>query len=270
MIDTHCHLTFSQLFTRVGQVLDDAHAVGVAGAISVSTTSQDVLEAAGLALRFPTVWFTSGVHPLNCDEPIDWPTMVAAAADPKCVAWGELGLDRHYDRPPFHLQLQTLHDQLAVIADSRIALPVVVHCRKAFDDLLPILDQCGLPADRFVFHCFTGNPDDARRVLDFGAWISFTGIVTFTNASATPIRQAARIVPGDRIMIETDAPFLTPEPHRNIRTNEPKYAIDTARNVAALRGEPWEAFHARINANTSRFFGIPENACVITGSANNS
>ncbi|MBL1216070.1 MAG: TatD family deoxyribonuclease [Planctomycetes bacterium] len=269
MIDTHCHLTFSQLLTRVVQVLDDARSAGVAGAITVSTTSQDVLEAAGLARRFANVWFTSGVHPLNCDEPIDWPTVVAAAADPKCVAWGELGLDRHYDRPPFHLQQQVLHDQLAVISDSRIALPIVVHCRKAFDDLLPILRQSGLPADRFVFHCFTGNPDEARQVLDFGAWISFTGIVTFTNASAKPIREAARMVPGDRIMIETDAPFLTPEPHRKIRTNEPQYSIATARNVAALRSEPWDEFHARINANTSRFFGIDPADCVTSDQPKN-
>lgn len=255
MIDTHCHLTFPQFRDRVREVVNDAAERGVHGAITVSTTTSDAGRALAIAKMLPNVWSTAGVHPLNCDEPIAWADLLAAARDEKCVAWGELGLDHHYAEPPRDLQNRVLHEQLEVIAGSGISLPVIVHCRDAFDDLIPIFRSSGLPPERFVFHCFTGDEAAAKKVLDFGAWISFTGIVTFKNAKA--IQAAAKIVPDDRIMIETDAPFLTPEPHRKVRPNEPKFAIDTARFVAELRGAAWEHFHSRINENTVRFFGLP-------------
>lgn len=259
MIDTHCHLTFPDYENRVGAVLDEARAHGVAGAITVSTTSDDAVASARLAAMFPNLWHTAGMHPLYADQPVDWDRMVEAASGARCVAWGELGLDNHYDRPPRDLQRSILETQLDVIIASEIKKPVVIHCRDAFDDLIPILGASSLPADRFVFHCFTGTPDDARKVLDFGAWISFTGIVTFKNTKE--IQEACRLVPSDRIMIETDAPFLTPEPHRKIRPNEPRYAIDTARFAASLRNKSWDSFHATINENTHRFFGIPREMC---------
>jgi len=260
MIDTHCHLTFSHFENRIAEILDAARQRGVNGVITVSTTSADAPECRRLAHTYPNVWCTAGVHPLNCDEPIDWSMIVAIAQDERCVAWGELGLDNHYDEPVRSLQDRVLDEQLAIITDSGISKPIVVHCRDAYDDLLPILRASGLPNDRFVFHCFTGDESDARKVLDFGAWISFTGIVTFKNAK--PIQAAARLVPDDRIMIETDAPFLTPEPHRKIRTNEPQYSMDTARFVAELRGMDWDTFHGLINQNTARFYtGIPIEVC---------
>ena len=132
--------------------------------------------------------------------------------------------------------------------------PLVLHCRDAFDDLIAVLRRTSFDPSRMVFHCFTGRPDDARKVLDFGAWISFTGIVTFQNAR--DVAEAAKLVPSDRIMVETDSPFLTPEPHRKVRPNEPKYAMTTARALAELRGESWDDFHAAINRNTERFFGM--------------
>jgi TatD DNase family protein len=200
------------------------------------------------------VWATSGVHPLHSDEEADWDAMLETAADARCVALGELGLDRHYSEPAIDVQLAALETQLELIERHRLSKPIVVHCRDAFDDLLARFKASGIAGDRFVFHCFTGGPAEAQRVLDLGAMISFTGIVTFKNAAA--IQAAAKLVPGDRIMIETDAPFLTPEPHRKVHPNEPCYAMDTARFVARLRGTAWEDFHATINANTTRFFGI--------------
>jgi TatD DNase family protein len=149
-----------------------------------------------------------------------------------------------------------LNEQLDVIANSGIALPVIVHCRNAYPELISIFRATQIPPDRFVFHCFTGDESDARLVLEFGAWISFTGIVTFKNARE--VQKAAQIVPDDRIMIETDAPFLTPEPYRKVRPNEPQFAIHTARFVAQLRHTSWDRFHETINENTSRFFGIPD------------
>src|SRR5205823_841965 len=150
--------------------------VGVRGAITISTTSADCLRAVELASQHENLWCSAGVHPLNSDEPLDWADVRAAAAHPKCVVWGELGLDNHYDQPP-----------------------------------RPVQD----------------------KVLDFGAWISFTGVVTFPNAKE--VAAAAKLVPADRIMVETDSPFLTPEPFRKVRPNEPKYVVHVARRLAELR-----------------------------------
>lgn len=260
VIDTHCHLTFPQYAGRVPAVLDAARDRGVVGAITVCTTTANAPDCLRLAERYSNVWCSAGVHPLHSDEPADWAAMLEVARAERCVAFGELGMDKHYDRPPLPVQRRVLAEQLEAIKGSGLNLPIIVHCREAFDELLPIFRSSGLAGERFVFHCFTGGPDDARDVLDLGAMISYTGIVTFKNAGG--IQKAARLTPADRIMIETDAPFLTPEPHRKIYPNEPQYAADTARFVAELRGESWEAFHEAINANTSRFFGIPIEACV--------
>ena len=235
---------------------------GVTGAITISTSSQDCEAALRIARSHPSVWCTSGVHPLYTDRgPHDWEKIVRCARDERCVGWGELGLDNHYDRPERGLQRRTLDEQLGVIesvvdASGRPGLgkPVVVHCREAFDDLLPILRESSIGPDRFVFHCFTGNSEDARAVLDFGAMISLTGVVTYNNAK--DVQGAARLIPDDRLMVETDAPFLSPVPHRGQRPCRPWMTSVTARFLAELRGVAWEAFHRQINLNSARFFGI--------------
>lgn len=257
VIDTHCHLTFPDYQGDEAPVLDRAAAQGVTGAITISTTTRDCLEALAIAQRNDRVWCSSGVHPLYADqEPHDWDTILRVARDPNCVAWGELGLDNHYDKPPKDVQLRVLEHQLALIEGARpeIDLPIEVHCRKAFSELIPIFRATSLDPARFVFHCFTGGPEDMRLVLDFGAWVSFTGVLTYKNARE--VRDAALLIPLDRVMFETDAPFLTPEPHRGVRPNEPRYAIDTARRFAQLRELDWDECHAIINDNTRRFFGI--------------
>jgi TatD DNase family protein len=257
MIDTHCHLTSEQYSGRVDAVMMEAARAGVTRAITISTTSVDAQSALRIAQSDPRIWCTAGVHPLHADEPIDWEVLRRVASNPRCVAWGELGLDNHYDHPPKDLQRQVLDDVLWHLerwTREGLARPVVIHCREAFDDLLPRLAASALPRDRFVFHCFTGTPEEARQVLDFGAWISFTGVVTFQNAPG--VVEAARLVPLDRMMAETDAPFLSPEPVRTLRPNVPAFVVHVYRRLAHLRGEPLDVFARRLDENASRFFGI--------------
>jgi len=258
VIDTHCHLTFSDYAGRIDTVLEEAAALGVTGAISIATTTQDSVDTLLLSREHEFVWCTAGVHPLYADKgPHDWNVLSNHAKDPKCVAFGELGLDNHYDDPPKLIQRTVLAEQLAVIEscwDDGLKLPIVIHCRKAFADLIPILQSTKLDADRFVFHCFTGSPEEARMVLDFGASISFTGVVTYNNAKE--VAEAAKLVPSDRIMVETDAPFLSPDPKRGKRPCMPGWARYTAEYLAKIRGVSFAEFHDQIDDNTERFFGI--------------
>lgn len=231
---------------------------GVEQAISISTTSADALRARTLCAMHPELFHSAGVHPLYSHEPVNWGDLREAAASPRCVAWGELGLDRHHPKPPFELQHEVLLEQLDRISRWRsdgISHPIVIHCRDAFDDLLPILAASGLPSDRMVFHCFTGTPDDARRVLDFGAMISFTGIVTYANAPL--VAEAAKMVPLERLMVETDAPFLSPEPHRGTFPNHPAHVVLVAEHLAMLRGAAPQELIPQLDANARRFFGLP-------------
>lgn len=277
VIDTHCHLTFPDFAADVPGALALAQAAGVTGCITIATTTHDSLTARDLAMKYPRVWHTAGVHPLYSDKgPHNWREALMAAQSGKCVAWGELGLDNHYTKPAGSVQRAVLYDQLAFIVDARrgrvgfndqnrhedadtchtpIDLPVVIHCREAFNDLIPILKRAPIRPERFVFHCFTGTVADMRKVLDFGAYVSFTGVATYKNAPE--VREAARLVPADRIMVETDAPFLPPEPKRTTRPCQPAFARITAESLAATRGVDFQTFHKQINENTIRFFGIP-------------
>jgi TatD DNase family protein len=199
--------------------------------------------------------------------------MRAAALDPKCVAWGELGLDRHYQDPPQSLQRPLLEEQLAHIVrwrseDPRLDKPVVLHCREAFDELVPVLRASGLPPERFVFHCFTGGEREMRLLLDFGAFVSFTGVVTFRNSRET--QAAARLAPPERVMIETDAPFMTPEPHRALRPNEPRFVPLVADALATLWGRAPMEVREQTMATSVAFFDLgpisrdPVSLCVGT------
>lgn len=256
MIDTHCHLTFPDYAGRVGDVLADAHRAGVHTVITIATGIPNGVASVALAHQHERLFATTGVHPLYAHEgPHDWTRMVETARDPKCVAWGEMGLDLHYDGPHRPVQERVLDEQLAAIASSDVELPIVIHCREAFDELIPVLERSGLPGDRFVFHCFTAGPREMEMVLALGAHASFTGVVTYKNAK--DVQEAARLVPADRIMVETDAPFLTPTPHRGVRPNEPKYVPYIARHIAALRGVGEQEFARTLDANATRFFGLP-------------
>ncbi|MHC4767521.1 MAG: TatD family hydrolase, partial [Planctomycetota bacterium] len=167
--------------------------------------------------------------------------------------------DNHYDEPPREAQRTLLEEQLEVIesvtnSGSVAPKPIVVHCRDAIDDLLEVFRAAPFDPGRYVFHCFTGGPDDARKVLDFGAWISFTGVVTFANAPE--VGEAAKLVPADRIMVETDAPYLSPEPVRKVRPNEPRHVVHVASFLARLRGVDPDEFEQQLDANAERFYGL--------------
>lgn len=257
MMDTHCHLLYPGIGERLGAVLADARAAGVRGFVTIGTTTTDSVSGLRVADAHADVWCTAGVHPLHSHEPQHWPDMRRAGEHPRCVAWGELGLDNHWPQPDRATQRRVLDQQLEHILQWRkegLDKPVVIHCRRAVNDLLPMLRATGLPPERFVFHCFTEGPDDARKVLDFGAWISFTGVVTFRNAPE--VQASAKLVPDDRIMCETDAPYLSPEPVRSAKPCVPAYVMHTARFLAALRGADWATFDAMVDANATRFFGL--------------
>lgn len=271
VIDTHCHLTFPDFEGRLDRVLADASAAGVSGAITISTTTENCLEGLAVARAHANVWCTSGVHPLYADDgPHVWENLRTVAEDVRCVAWGELGLDNHYPEPAKERQHEVLVEQLRFIRACRegrlyprpgereikpIDKPIVLHCREAFDDLIPILRSSGLDCTRMVFHCFTAGPEEMRKILDLGSMVSFTGVVTYKNAG--PTREAAKLVPADRFMVETDAPYLSPEPVRMKRPCEPAMVRHTAEALAVLRGVSFAQLHEQINENTARFFGIP-------------
>lgn len=255
MIDTHCHLAFDDLRPIVPEVLAECRDAGVWGLITVSTTTANALDNLAIAREHEGIWCTSGVHPLYAHEgPHDWEKMLEVARAPECVAFGELGLDDHHKEPPKAIQLETLAEQLEVIGRSGIDKPIVLHCRDAFGELIPILKESGLPGSRFVFHCFTAGPDEARLCLDFGAMISFTGVVTYR--SARELHEAATLCPADRIMVETDAPFLSPEPHRGKWPCRPAWVRATAERLALLRGVDPVAFEDQLDTNACAFFGI--------------
>ncbi|MEM6392613.1 MAG: TatD family hydrolase [Planctomycetota bacterium] len=261
MIDTHCHLTYPGLRDRLPEVLAGARDAGLAGTISVGTSPADATAAQAIANSNPDVWFTAGIHPLHSDEITDPDTAIAhlrhLLADPRCVALGELGLDNHYPTPPpevqrpiFQAQLQLAHDH----ADR----PIVIHNRKATDQVLTVLREYDIPGPRCVFHCFTGSAAELHAILDYGAMVSLTGIVTFKSAG--DLADASDRIPLDRLMVETDSPYLTPAPHRKIKTNEPKYVTDVARFLAEQRGMTYADFEAATDANAHRFFNLSASA----------
>lgn len=265
MIDTHCHLTFPEFAAAdspvggVDGVLQSAAAAGVSGVITISTTHHDAVKALAIAKQHERVWSSAGVHPLYAgDGPHDWDIMATCIKDSKCVAFGELGLDRFHHEPAMDVQFAVLDEQLAFINQMEqqgIVKPLILHCREAFADLIPQLAKRGVDGQRCVFHCFTAGPEEMRQVLDFGALVSFTGVVTYKSAKA--LREAIKLCPIDRIMVETDAPYLPPEPHRAHRPCVPAYTALTARSLAQTLGVGFDELHAQINATTSRFFGIP-------------
>jgi TatD DNase family protein len=262
MIDTHCHLTYDGLHARVDDVIAAAAQAGVDRMISVGTTPADAEKARALAARFPNVYFTAGLHPHYAERYPDKAALLDALrdklADPKCVALGEMGLDRHYPDPPLDLQERAFDWQLEHASEkgdkSIFSKPIVIHNREATDDTLTMLKRSGIDPHRFVFHCFTGSADELDKILAFGSMVSLTGIVTFP--SAKDLAEASDAIPLDRLMIETDSPYLTPAPHRKVRPNEPKYVADVARFLADRREMSLQDFTAATDANAKRFFGV--------------
>ncbi|MCH2137900.1 MAG: TatD family hydrolase [Phycisphaerales bacterium] len=259
MFDTHCHLTNSALSETLPDVFAAAESAGVHAMLSVATDVDDAAAALAVAQAHDQVWCTAGIHPSEAGRPHDLEGLKPIAEQRKCLAWGEIGLDNHWPDPPLPAQIELLHAQLEFIrtwdADGGQIMPVVIHNRKAINDLLPILQESGLAGDRFIFHCFTDGPDEATRLLNFGAALSFTGVVTYTNA--TDVAKASDLVPLDRLMIETDAPYLSPVPVRGVRPNQPAHVAHVAAFLAARRGLSVEVFVDQVDATAHAIYGLP-------------
>lgn len=260
MIDTHCHLTYEPLASDQQNVLARARAAGVIAMISVGTSPDDASQAVALAQREKDVFATVGLHPHYARQWTDRArvveTMRALAQQPKVVAFGEMGLDKHYPDPPLAEQRRIFEWQLSIAAELKsFRGPLVIHDREATDETLSMLGAMGISGGRCIFHCFTGNEAEVEKVLQFGANVGFTGIVTFRNA--TDVAAAAKRVPLDRLLIETDSPYLTPEPHRKVRPNEPRYLPHVAQFLARQRDMAPEDFVAAVDSNARRVFNLP-------------
>jgi len=255
LIDSHAHLTFPELVDQVAEVLQRAREAGVERVITVATDLADARRAVDLAERHPDrIDVAAGFHPHEAGQVTDetFSAMAALWAHPKVVALGEMGLDYHYDFADRALQRSVFGRQLTEAA-ARVE-PIVVHCREALDDTIRILLEHGFERRPVVFHCFTGSAEEAARIAGHGWRISFTGVVTFKKSDA--LRDVARAYPAEHLMIETDAPYLSPEPVRGRRPNEPAFLAHTARCLAELRGGPFAELAEQTARNTREFFEL--------------
>jgi TatD DNase family protein len=257
LIDSHCHLDDKQFNTDRGAVIERALRAGVDTMIAIGTGDgpPDLEAGVRLAAEHDFIFATVGVHPHNAAhaEPETPAQLRELLRQPKIVALGEIGLDYHYDFSPRERQREVFVRQLELAREAR--KPVIIHTREAWDDTVAILREhwapAGLPG---VMHCFSGGPAEARVSLDLGFFVSFAGIVTYPKA--TEIHEAAKLVPLDRLMAETDSPYLAPVPKRGKR-NEPAFVVHTVERLATLRGQPLDEVAAATVENTRRVFDLP-------------
>jgi TatD DNase family protein len=255
LIDTHAHLAQGRLAGKTAELLDRAKTARVAGVVCATANLHDSKAAVALARKHENIWRLAGVHPHDAKDANNETLRQIedlAGLDENCIAIGEIGLDYHYDFSPRDDQQRVFAAQLDLA--RRLDMPVIIHTREAFEETMSILQQSQVAPGRVIFHSFTGDANAARTVLDYGATISYSGIATFKKAN--DIREGAALVPADRILVETDAPFLSPEPVRKMKINEPANVVHVARRLAELRGETFETFAAQTTANACRLFGI--------------
>lgn len=251
LIDSHCHLEYKGLVEDQKGVLARARAAGVGGFLSISTRQREWDQVIGTAEREAGVWASVGIHPHEADAHSDMgeAALLEAAAHPKVIAIGETGLDYYYDHSDRETQKELFRRHISVARET--GLPLIVHTREAEEDTYAIMaEEMEKGAYPALIHCFTASADFGRKVLDLGLTISLSGIVTFKNAM--DLQAIAAELPEDRILVETDAPFLAPVPHRG-QVCEPAFTADTARFVADLRGTSAEAL---AEATTRNFFNL--------------
>jgi len=255
LIDSHAHLTDENLAGDVAGVLARGRAAGVKHVITIAQNAADTVAAIEVARRHPEVSATAGVHPHEAAgvEAEDWERLAAAWRDPLVVACGEIGLDYHYEFSDRATQRKVFARQLEMVAAT--SLPLVVHCREAFDDTIAVLREAGYEGRAAVFHCFSATETEARRLAEHGWRASFTGVVTYK--SARQVQAVAREYPAEDLMLETDCPYLSPVPVRGKFPNEPAYLVHTASFVAGLRGEALEDLSRSTTANVRSFFRLP-------------
>ena len=256
LTDSHAHIDFPQFDADRDAMLTRAQAAGVTTLLAIGTgPGPEKLDAAlPYAEAKDWIYTTVGIHPHEAKEvtPAHLDTLARLAQHPKVIAWGEIGLDYFYDHSPRDLQERVFRQQMELARAAK--LPIIIHCRDAWSDCLALLDEVWKPTGLGgILHCFTSTLEDARRVLDMGFMISFSGNVTFPKAEN--IRDVARTVPEDRMFIETDSPFLAPVPYRGKR-NEPAYVAEVARTLANVRNLSPEEFAASTAANFRCFFQL--------------
>lgn len=251
LIDTHCHLDFPDFEAERDEIVARAHAAGVGQMITISTRVRRFPAILAIAEKYPSVFCSVGTHPHNADEELDIPVseLVALSQHPRVVAIGEAGLDYHYDNAPRDAQITGLVNHIAAARET--GLPLVIHSRSADDDMAAILtEEAGKGAFPFLLHCFSSGPELARIGVALGGYVSFSGILTFPKSEE--LREIAKTVPPERLLVETDAPYLAPKPFRGKR-NEPAYVAHTARVLADTIGMA-EAEIARLT--TENFFRL--------------
>jgi TatD DNase family protein len=252
LIDSHCHLNYKGLIEDQANVLNRSRAAGVDLMLNIATRESEWDAVLDTAVREPDVWATVGIHPHEADEHphIDTAKLVERAAHPRVVGIGETGLDYYYDHSDRDRQQNSFRSHIVAARDT--GLPLIVHTREAEEDTLRIMrEEMGKGAYRGVIHCFTASGAFADAAMELGFYISISGIVTFK--SAKDLQETAARLPIDRLLVETDSPFLAPVPHRG-RPCEPAYVADTAKFLANLRGESIEELAAATSANFRTLF----------------
>lgn len=252
LTDSHCHLDFPDFANEIDGVLSRAEAAGVGRVITISTRVARFGSIAALAERHEAVFCTVGTHPHQAEDEPDVPVseLERLSRHPKCVGIGEAGLDYHYDKAPREVAKRVFRTHIAAARET--GLPLVIHSRDADEDMAAILrEEHAAGAFSAVLHCFTSSPMLAETGLELGLSLSFSGVLTFKTSAA--LREIARTVPLDRLLVETDAPFLAPVPHRGKR-NEPAFVADTARILAEVKGIEPAALAAITTANVHRLF----------------
>ncbi|WIA54508.1 TatD family hydrolase [Sphingobium sp. WTD-1] len=252
LIDSHCHLNYKGLIEDQQNVLERARARGIDLMLNIATRESEWDDVLGTAVREADVWATVGIHPHEADEHphVDTAKLVERAAHPRVIGIGETGLDYYYDHSDRERQQKSFRSHIAACRET--GLPLIVHTREAEEDTLAIMrDEMGKGAYSGVIHCFTASGAFADAAMDLGFYISISGIVTFK--SAKDLQETAARLPLDRLLVETDSPFLAPVPHRG-KPCEPAFVADTARFLADLRGESIEDLAAATSTNFLRLF----------------
>jgi TatD DNase family protein len=252
LIDSHCHLNYKGLIEDQENVLERARAAGIDLMLNIATRESEWDAVLDTAIRAPDVWATVGIHPHEADEHshVDTAKLVERAGHPRVIGIGETGLDYYYDHSDRDRQQKSFRAHIAASRDT--GLPLIVHTRDAEEDTLAIMrDEMGKGAYPGVIHCFTASGAFADAAMELGFYISISGIVTFK--SAKDLHETAARLPLDRLLVETDSPFLAPVPHRG-RPCEPAFVADTARFLATLRGETIEQLAAATSANFRTLF----------------
>lgn len=252
LIDTHCHLDFPDFAAERDDVVARAHAAGVKQMITISTRVRKFPEILAIAEKYPTVFCSVGTHPHNADEELDIPVseLIELARHPRVVAIGEAGLDYFYDNAPREAQAIGLRNHIAAARET--GLPLVIHSRSADEDMAAILtEETGKGAFPFLLHCFSSGPELARTGVELGGYVSFSGILTFPKSEE--LREIAKTVPLERMLVETDAPYLAPKPFRGKR-NEPAYVAHTAAVLAETLGISAEEIARITTENAFRIF----------------